>query len=226
MVKSGLDAQKVQESGGIPRVSAYRLAAHLGSAFVLYGLLLNTSINILKGKGVMIPFSSFCLFSHLPAPASLNQSIPKRLMSHSHGLAGLIFVTAISGAFVAGLDAGLIYNEFPLMGGRLLPSDLYDQRLGWRNPFENPATAQFTHRCLAISSVSAVSALWYKYRHVTAVKRPLAALLLVAWMQGSLGVLTLLSGVEIELASAHQAGSVTLLSVALYLVNRLKSIVR
>jgi cytochrome c oxidase assembly protein subunit 15 len=146
------------------------------------------------------------------------------LSSRSHSLAGLIFLTALSGAFVAGLDAGLIYNEFPLMGGQLIPSDLYDPRLGLKNPFENPAFAQFTHRVLAISSVSAASALWLKYRHVTVIKRPLSVLLMVAWMQGSLGVLTLLSGVEIELASAHQAGSVTLLSVALYLVNRLKTL--
>jgi cytochrome c oxidase assembly protein subunit 15 len=48
MVKSGLDAKKVEEAGGVPRVSAYRLAAHLGNAFALYGLLLNTSINVLK----------------------------------------------------------------------------------------------------------------------------------------------------------------------------------
>ena len=141
-------------------------------------------------------------------------------------MAGLVFLTALSGAFVAGLDAGLIYNEFPLMGGRLIPSDLCNPRLGLKNPFENPACAQFCHRVLAIGSVSAVSALWYKYRHVSAVKRPLAVLLMVAWGQGSLGVLTLLSGVEIELASAHQAGSVTLLSVALYLVNRLKSLMK
>ncbi len=48
MVKSGLDAKKIEEAGGHPRVSSYRLAAHLGSAFALYGLLLNTTINVLK----------------------------------------------------------------------------------------------------------------------------------------------------------------------------------
>ncbi len=156
----------------------------------------------------------------------MKASIPKVLASRSHGLAGLVFLTALSGAFVAGLDAGLIYNEFPLMGGKLLPCDLYDRRLGLRNPFENPTCAQFVHRVLAISSVSAVSALWYKYRGVSVVKKPLSALLIVAWMQGTLGVLTLLSNVKIELASAHQAGSVTLLSVALYLVNRLKTLMK
>ena len=119
----------------------------------------------------------------------------------------------------------MIYNEFPLMGGNLVPSDLVDSRLGWRNPFENPTCAQFVHRCLAISSVAGVSALWWKYRSIGKFKVPLNLLMLTAWGQGSLGVLTLLSGVSIiPLASAHQAGSVTLLSVILYLVNRIKSL--
>jgi len=64
----------------------------------------------------------------------------------SKGTAALVFATAISGAFVAGLDAGLVYNEFPLMGGRIVPSDIGVLDPWYRNITENPITVQFNHR--------------------------------------------------------------------------------
>jgi cytochrome c oxidase assembly protein subunit 15 len=76
----------------------------------------------------------------------------------AHSAAGLIFITALSGAFVAGLDAGLIYNEFPFMGEGIVPSDMWaytkpsptmpDPVPWWRNLLENPAAVQFDHRLL------------------------------------------------------------------------------
>ena len=83
--------------------SQYRLAAHLGSAFVLYVISLSLAL------------------SHLLPPAELKGDASKlrSLRKYAHGVAGLVFITALSGAFVAGMDAGLLYNEFPLMGGRL-----------------------------------------------------------------------------------------------------------
>ena len=217
MVKSGLKSEIV-ENREVPRVSAYRLAAHLGTAFVLYGLLTNAAINILS------PNEPSKLL------ATLNESSLKmirKFKSKAHGLAALTFFTALSGAFVAGLDAGLIYNEFPLMGGGIIPSDIWDEKLGVRNPFENPACAQFNHRILAISTVTGISALWLQSRKMVKIlPKPIKllsnALMIVAWGQGTLGVLTLLNDVPIPLASAHQAGSVTVLTFALWLVNRLK----
>ena len=162
--------------------------------------------------------SKFCL--HL--------NLIKKFKSRAHGLAALAFFTALSGAFVAGLDAGLIYNEFPTMGGdmKLIPSDIWDQKLGLRNPFENPVCAQFNHRILAISTITGISALWYQSRKIPMLPKSIKllsnALMIAAWAQGSLGVLTLLNHVPIPLASAHQAGSVTLMTFALWLVNRLK----
>jgi hypothetical protein len=61
---------------------------------------------------------------------------------------GLVFFTALSGAFVAGLDAGLIYNEFPLMGGQIVPQEIFALKPLWRNFFENETTVQFNHRLL------------------------------------------------------------------------------
>lgn len=217
MVKSGLKAEIV-ENKEVPRVSAYRLAAHLGSAFVLYGLLTNTAINILSPN------------QQLKVLNSLNESslkMIKKFKSKAHGLAALTFFTALSGAFVAGLDAGMIYNEFPTMGGGIIPSDIWDKKLGLLNPFENPTCAQFTHRILAISSITGISALWLQSRKMTKIlPKPIIllsnALMITAWGQGTLGVLTLLNGVPIALASSHQAGSVSVLTFALWLVNRLK----
>lgn len=213
MVKSGLKSEIV-ENREVPRVSAYRLASHLGSAFVLYGLLTNTAINILS------PTQS--------ANMATSTNLIKKFKSRAHGLAALAFFTALSGAFVAGLDAGLIYNEFPTMGGtmKFIPSDIWDSKLGLRNPFENPTCAQFNHRILAISTITGISALWYQSRKIPMLPKPIRllsnALMITAWAQGSLGVLTLLNHVPIPLASAHQAGSVTLMTFALWLVNRLK----
>lgn len=216
MVKSGLK-NEIVENREVPRVSAYRLASHLGSAFVLYGLLTNTAINILS------PNQSTNLSN---SPNTMN--LIKKFKSRAHGLAALAFLTALSGAFVAGLDAGLIYNEFPTMGGGInfIPSDIWDPKLGLRNPFENPTCAQFNHRILAISTVTGISTLWYQSRKIPLLPKPIRllsnALMITAWTQGSLGVLTLLNHVPIPLASAHQAGSVTLMTFALWLVNRLK----
>ena len=218
MVKSGLK-DEIVDKGEIPRVSAYRLATHLSFAFLLYGLLTNTAINILSPK---IDVESIKKATGSPI------QLMKKFKSKAHGLAALTFLTALSGAFVAGLDAGVIYNEFPTMGGDLnfIPSDIWNKKLGWRNIFENPTTAQFNHRILAMSTVLGISGLWLKSRKIINLPRSLKllsnALMITAWMQGSLGVLTLLNGVPIPLASAHQAGSVTLLTFALWLVNRLK----
>jgi heme a synthase len=214
MVKSGLKSDLV-ENREIPRVSAYRLASHLGSAFVLYGLLTNTAINILS------PNQTTSLSGD-------TMNLIKKFKSRAHGLAALTFFTALSGAFVAGLDAGLIYNEFPTMGGgmKFIPSDIWDPKLGLRNPFENPTCAQFNHRILAISTMTGISALWYQSTKIPMLPKSLRllsnALMIAAWAQGSLGVLTLLNSVPIPLGSAHQAGSVTLMTFALWLVNRLK----
>ena len=64
----------------------------------------------------------------------------------------------MSGAFVAGLDAGLIYNTFPLMGGKLIPSDIINPNIKpkFKNIFENEVTVQFEHRVLAITTFSSI----------------------------------------------------------------------
>lgn len=156
MVKSGLD-QQILETGAVPRVSQYRLAAHLSAALLFFMGTMRMGLSIKKdlqwSRGGLVNGLGDELVSRLQTPAV------RRFKSASAILLALAFVTAMSGAFVAGLDAGLVYNEFPYMGGRLMPpvdemfSKAYSKRgdgadVWWRNLFENPTTVQFDHRFL------------------------------------------------------------------------------
>ncbi|RDD38613.1 Cytochrome c oxidase assembly protein COX15-like protein [Trichoplax sp. H2] len=138
MVKSGLVEDNRTRS--IPRVSQYRLMAHLGSAFLLYAGLFWSGL------------------SYLIKPKQLSESPKlKALRILSHGNLGIIFTTVLAGAIVAGLDAGLVYNSFPKMAGKWIPEDIMAISPKWRNFTENSTTAQFTHRVLVRSNNS------YKY---------------------------------------------------------------
>lgn len=208
MVKSGLE-DRFHGEADIPRVSQYRLASHLGSAFVLYSLFLWTSLHHLIPAKVMEVSKAAIKF--------------KRLVHFSKGI---VFLTAISGAFVAGLDAGLVYNSYPLMAGRLLPEDWMALSPAIRNFTENPSTVQFDHRTLGHFTVLLLSTVWFISRRIvlpTRARYAANALAAMAWMQASLGIATLLFYVPTPLASSHQAGSLVLLSTALWLSHELKN---
>lgn len=214
MVKSGLDHQLI-ENNQVPRVSQYRLAAHLSMAFVICILSFTTALSVLRGG------------SAVAVSKTLQKADLNRFTKATHAVAGLIFTTAVSGAFVAGLDAGLIYNEFPKMGGLWIPSDLLTYKPTWSNFFENPTTVQFDHRMLAMTTYASVCALWlYSRRLALPPKAKFASSVVfgVASGQVALGITTLLWLVPISLASAHQAGSLTLLTVTTWLINILKHI--
>lgn len=95
MVKSGLDDELLSNPYAVPRVSQYFLSAHLGSAFVIYALMLST------GAGIIASNRGYRLS---PIPLHL-----KSFMRYTHFTTGFVFITALSGAFVAGLDAGLVF---------------------------------------------------------------------------------------------------------------------
>nr|SVE70373.1 EOG090X04TT [Daphnia similis]SVE70997.1 EOG090X04TT [Daphnia similis]SVE71628.1 EOG090X04TT [Daphnia similis]SVE72260.1 EOG090X04TT [Daphnia similis] len=208
MVKSGLE-DRFHGEADIPRVSQYRLASHLGSAFVLYSLFLWTSLHHLIPANMMEVSKAAIKF--------------KRLVHFSKGI---VFLTAISGAFVAGLDAGLVYNSYPLMAGRLIPEDWLALSPAIRNFTENPSTVQFDHRTLGHFTVLLLSTVWLISRRIvlpTRARYAANALAAMAWMQASLGIATLLFYVPTPLASSHQAGSLVLLSTALWLSHELKN---
>jgi len=242
MVKSGLkdDFLSPDRKPGrdVPRVSQYRLAAHLGTAFVAYLSMLWCGLDILRTNKI----------AHGPADASagllyqLRNPALRPFKIAVAALLGLTFTTAMSGALVAGLDAGLIYNEFPYMGLGLTPpvKELFDpfyshdpsgqnKDLVWRNFLENPSLVQLDHRILATTTFVAVHALWAWTKYSATLKEylPKAAkkgvhgVVGFVWLQVILGISTLIYMVPVPLASAHQAGALALLTWTTILGSRI-----
>ena len=188
MVSSGFDTELVD-------VSAYRLAAHLGLAVVIFLYFIGLGVRARTTGG-------------LAFQARHIWNLPTALLV-------LVFVTLLSGAFVAGLNAGLIYNEFPTMGGAVIPAD-YQNGLPWfRNPFENPTAAQLHHRLFASLSALVVLVAAVAIMRGSAsrrVKSWAGISLVIILGQYALGVVTLLYAVPISLGAAHQAGALSLLA--------------
>jgi cytochrome c oxidase assembly protein subunit 15 len=148
-------------------------------------------------------------------------------------IGGLVFLTSITGAFVAGLDAGLIYNEFPFMGEGLMPADMWTLSENGKAPWymdilKNPSAVQFTHRVMAVSTFTAITAVWALGMRAKVLPRmsriALHAMLGAACLQVTLGITTLLTFVPVPIAAAHQGGSLTLLSMCLWLLHTLRYI--
>ncbi|XP_075921030.1 heme A synthase COX15-like [Petromyzon marinus] len=213
MVKSGL--HEVEGASHVPRVSQYRLAAHLGTALILY------SASLWNGLSLLLPPAA----ERAASVSMVTVRSLSRFRLCALGTTGLVFLTALSGAFVAGLDAGLVYNSYPKMADRWVPSDLLDLDPWWRNPFENPTTAQFNHRLLGTLTVAVVTALFVAGRRLPLPRRPrllLTGVLGMVAVQVSLGITTLLLFVPTALAAAHQSGSLALLTLTLWLTKELK----
>ena len=189
MVASGFSART--------DVSQYRLVIHLSLALAIYAALLWTALRLLD-----------------PVRTSLRGGPRRGLL----GFIALLAVTLLSGGFVAGLDAGMIYNHFPLMGGQLVPGDYAGDQPWWRNALENPTAAQLHHRFLALATLAAALLLWVAGRDRGA---PFAAIGLAALLQVGLGIATLLLVVPIWLGALHQAGGILLLSAAIWALHRL-----
>ena len=141
MVRSGLDQKKVDEiEGGIPRVSPYRLAAHLTCAFAIFTGLLHTGLGVLQPR-----------LAAPPAALGLHARIGL--------LACLVGTTAVS-ARSSRMQAGYAFNTFPLMEGRVIPEGYMELRPLYRNFFESVPSVQLHHRALALTTVSSAAALW------------------------------------------------------------------
>uniref|UniRef100_A0A4W4FT95 Cytochrome c oxidase assembly homolog 15 (yeast) n=1 Tax=Electrophorus electricus TaxID=8005 RepID=A0A4W4FT95_ELEEL len=210
MVKSGLENKP--ESYDVPRVSQYRLASHLGSALVLY------CASLWMGLALMRPANK------LPNTRGI-----VLLRRFAKGTGALVFLTALSGAFVAGLDAGLVYNSFPKMGDYWIPDDLLAFSPAVRNVFENPTTVQFDHRLLGIGSLAAITSLYLFSRRMHLPRRAkiaIGCLTAMAYTQVVLGISTLLLYVPTPLAATHQTGSVALLTFAIWVLSELRKVAK
>lgn len=186
-----------------PHVSHYRLAMHLGLAVLVYGLVLALAERLQP-------------VSRLATPAWL-----KRL---SIALVSAIFLLILSGALVAGLDAGLVYNTFPHMGDQWIPDEVYLAENA-ANFFSTPAAVQFVHRWLAKAVALSILAFWVVVRNVPLTpsqRMPLDLLAGMAMVQVGLGILTIILQVPIGLAAAHQAGALVLYGLAVWTAGRLR----
>lgn len=200
MVKSGLV--------DLPAVSHYRLAAHLMLAFLIYGCLFRLGLSFglgpEKDAGRVVPL--------------------RRLVRAVLVLAGLVMVW---GAFVAGLDAGMIYNTFPKMDARWFPSETMQHIPVWMAFFAEPATVQFTHRVLALLLFAKIMFLVWKSFFLyppQRIRRLFIALGLAATAQVALGITTLLTQVQLHVAVAHQAGALVVLSLLVWLLHEIPDI--
>ena len=219
MVRSGLDNK--ERFGGEGRVSPYRLATHLSMAFLLYTALFNIALPLRYGAAAaMRPEVA-------RKAAQMLDKVPAGFKRAALGLSILVGTTAFSGAFVAGNRAGLVYDTFPKMGGEWVPSDIVDPYMEpkWRNVFENSTMVQWNHRVLAMSTLAGTCALWVASRGIAlppAARLASNSLIGMAGVQVSLGISTLLLHVPTSLASAHQMGSLALLTISMWLVQTLR----
>lgn len=172
-------------------VSPYRLVAHLTLALVIFAIAVWTAASL--GRE-----------SRPPAATPVRRSVSALLV--------LVAVVIMSGGFVAGLDAGRIFNEFPMMGGQFFP-DGYGS--GLRNLFENPIAAQFNHRVLAMVVALATWITWIRSERgwPTPIRNWMRWAALAALVQLTLGIATLLSGAAVGMAMLHQLWAVILLTV-------------
>ena len=189
-----------------PRVSHFRLTAHLGVALAIFAAELWIALRLLGAS----------------APAAA----PRPLGRFSLALTAIVFVMALTGGMVAGLRAGFAYNTFPLMSGQLMPPEILMLEPWWKNFFWNTATVQFMHRTIAWLLIVLVPLFWWQ-----ALRAPLAPrarlachlLLAVLAVQVALGIATLLLVVPLTLAAAHQGGAVLLLGAALWTAHELSA---
>jgi cytochrome c oxidase assembly protein subunit 15 len=179
-------------------VSQYRLVAHLALALAIYAAILWLALGLVGRRPRTDPGPSW----RRAADAVLS----------------FVVATMAAGGFTAGLHAGLTYNTFPLMDGRLVPAGYGQMQPFWRNWFENIAAVQFDHRLLAVATALVIVLVWDAGQRA-ALPRParaaLHALLGLVSLQVVLGIATLLLAVPIPLAAAHQAGAVLLLTVVI-----------
>lgn len=196
MVKSGL----VNDV----RVSQYRLTAHLGLAFLVFGLMLWTALGLLRER-------------------SSRPYTPTGVRRFAFLVLGVVSLMVLSGGFVAGIRAGLAYNTFPLMNGHLIPPDLFAIEPWWLNFFNNITTVQFDHRMIAYALMVLVPMLWWRVlRQAPQAKGAANAMLGMFVVQVALGIATLLHAVPVSLASLHQAGAMILFAKLIYLNHKLR----
>lgn len=190
MVASGLTGEMIA-------VASYRLATHLGLAFVILGL---------------IAWYVMALGREERELMQARRGREDRLFRLSTGLMHFTFLQILLGALVAGIDAGRSYTDWPLMAGGFLPPDMMALQPWWRNLFENPGTVQFIHRMSGYLLLAFGIVVWLRGRrsaHGTT-RGAFNAVLAVLLLQMLLGIVTVLYIAPWHLAITHQFVAVML----------------
>lgn len=189
MVSSGL-TERVD-------VSQYRLAAHLGLAFLLLAAMFWLALDLLTRRS-----------------ATSRQTIAP--FAIAFGLA--VYAQIILGAFVAGLRAGRVFTTWPLMEGRFVPPGYFSEAPRFADLFDRAAAAQFNHRLGAYALFAAALCLMFAARK--SILAPRARMVFVAvLMQASLGVWTIVSATPLALGLAHQAMAIVVWVASLYFIH-------
>ena len=194
MVKSGL----VND----PDVSHYRLSSHLMLAFLIYFL---------------ISWKGLCFWQGSGNPRGSNY------FKHAILLFAICVLQIFFGALVAGLDAGLIYNSFPLMGGKIIPYEVY-RSFGNLKIFSDPVTVQFLHRVFGIALLF-YSLYFFYILNKGGVKKiiiPMRVAILTIFAQFLLGIFTLIYKVPMNLAILHQFGAIIVFTNLLFILFSLR----
>lgn len=182
-----------------PAVSHYRLAAHLSLALIIFVLLIKLVLSLMQ----------------------VEKQPDQLLRLHLWSALVVLSLTVLWGAFVAGLDAGLLYNDsFPHMGGAILPPDINQFAPFWLNFVENPSGVQFIHRWLAIATMFLILSTVMHGVMRGVVFNALYGLGVMVFIQFALGLITLFSNVHIHVAAAHQAGAVILLGLIITCIHQ------
>ncbi len=198
LVKSGL-AQD-------PHVNPYNLAIHLLLGLIIFGLALWMTLNLYKENLSLERIG----FSYKALQSLRNLSLIALILT---------LLTALMGAFVAGLKAGLIYNTFPLMGENLIPYEILSQSPWLADLLENPVKVQFLHRVLATATALFCVGIWIYQRHLEIPKRLSRVFLgvaIISLLQFSFGILTLLYQVPLILGTLHQGFAFVLFGSLLF----------
>ncbi len=191
-----------------PRVSQFRLTAHLGLAFVIFAAMFWVALSLLD-----------------PRRSGGRGAAEISARRWAFAFAALVFAMVLTGGLVAGIRAGFAYNTFPLMNGHIVPPEILLLEPWWDNFFWNMATVQFDHRALAWLLAVVAPVVWWKVGRATEPRRArIGAHLLLAMLatQIALGIVTLIHVVPLPLAAAHQAGAMVLFALALNLAHALR----
>ncbi|MDN3711737.1 COX15/CtaA family protein [Paracoccus cavernae] len=194
MVSSGLAGSE------LVRVASYRLATHLGIAFVILGLIVWYGLLLSRPEAQLI---------------RARRAREDKLFRMSTGLMHLTFLQILYGALVAGIDAGRQFTGWPTMGGEWFPASAFDLSPLWHNFFENPGLVQFIHRMLGyLVFVFALVVFMRSRKSPHPVTRNAYALMMaMVLLQVALGIMNVVHASPLHLALTHQVGAVALFSL-------------